>query len=180
MAARIMSETVSTRYEFTDKERGDLGKELADIYQHKLTLEEEEKAVKDQFKERKSQLELKSGALSRQITAGFEMRQVDCTLSYDSPNVGEVTYYRKDTGAVLKTRAMTLTERQMDLPLTTEAPPATDEAVEASVERSEEAVKDFFGSEEEFHALQQKNEDAPKDEEKPPPAKKDKKKSAVN
>lgn len=149
MAGRIMSETVSARYEFTDKERADLGRELAEIYQHKITLDEERKAAASQIKERSDTLDLKSGSLSRQVMAGFEMRQVECTLQWDHPNVGEVTYWRKDNGAELKVRPMTTAERQMDLPLEGNGGPQLLEfptQVENSVERSAAAAAEFFDS----------------------------------
>ena len=141
-----MTETVSARYEFNDKEAADLGREIAEIYLQKLKIDEEEKAAKDQIKERRSALELRSGALSRQLNSGFEMRQVDCTLQWDHPNVGEVTYWRKDNGASLKVRAMTMAERQLELPLEGQGPQLLEfpQQVESSVEKSEEAVASFF------------------------------------
>ncbi len=146
MAARTMTEVVSARYEFTDKERADLGRELAEIYQHKITLDEERKAAADQIKERSSALDLKSGSLSRMLTAGFEMRQIPCTLQWDAPNVGEVSYYRQDNGEFLKTRTMTVAERQLELPLEGGGPqllefPAQEKA---SVDASAAAISEFF------------------------------------
>lgn len=117
---RPMNEDVSIRYEFNQKERADLGAELADIYNQRIKLEEEEKSSKDQFKERRSALDAKVGSLSRQINSGFEMRQTPCTLRWDSPNVGEVSYYNTATGEFIKARPMTVAERQLDLPLQTE------------------------------------------------------------
>jgi hypothetical protein len=118
--ARPMTEAISQRYEFTEHERGDLGAELAQIYQEKAKLDEDRKSMAAQLKEREAGMENRIGTLSRQITAGFEMRTYDCTLRWDSPNIGEVSFYRQDNGVLVKTRAMTVAERQMDLPLQTE------------------------------------------------------------
>jgi hypothetical protein len=118
--ARPMTEAVSLRYEFNEHERGDLGAELAQIYQEKAKLDEDRKSMAAQLKEREAGMENRIGTLSRQITAGHEMRTYECTLRWDDPNVGEVSYYRQDNGALIKTRAMTAAERQLDLPLQTE------------------------------------------------------------
>ena len=118
--ARPMTEAVSIRYEFSEKERADLGAELAGVYSERAKLDEDKKSHAAQLKEREAAIELKVGALSRQIGAGHEMRSYDCTLRWDDPNVGEVSYYRQDNGALVKTRAMTVAERQLDLPLQTE------------------------------------------------------------
>lgn len=115
-----MVEAVSIRYEFDKDERADLGAQLASVYQERAKLDEEKKSSATQIKEKEAALEAKVGSLSRQISAGFEMRSYDCTLRWDDPNVGEVSYYRQDNGALIKTRAMTVQERQMDLPLQTE------------------------------------------------------------
>ena len=118
--ARPMTEAVSIRYEFSEKERADLGAELAGVYSERAKLDEDKKSHAAQLKEREAAIELKVGALSRQIGAGHEMRSYECTLRWDDPNVGEVSYYRQDNGALVKTRAMTVAERQLDLPLQTE------------------------------------------------------------
>jgi len=118
--ARPMIEAVSMRYEFTKEERGDLGAELAQVYQERAKLDEDRKSMAAQLKEREAGMENRIGTLSRQITAGHEMRTYDCTLRWDSPNVGEVSYYNSVTGEFVKARPMTVAERQLDLPLQTE------------------------------------------------------------
>jgi hypothetical protein len=113
---RITKETLYLRREFTQDERLQMGNDLAQAHNRISSIEEEEAVVKAQFKERKTSVEQTIGTLSRNLANGFEMANVSCTLVYDQPNVGEVTYL-DPAGKVVKMRAMTETERQMDLPL---------------------------------------------------------------
>ena len=71
--------------------------------------------MKASIKEKKTAVELTIGSLSRKANDGYEMETVSCELVYDTPNVGEVTYLRPG-GAVAKVRAMTVSERQEELP----------------------------------------------------------------
>lgn len=44
------------------------------------------------------------------------MRNIECNLEYDNPNPFEVSYFRVDTGELVKTRALSESERQQELP----------------------------------------------------------------
>lgn len=140
MPTRINRETLYLRHDFTADEKLTMGSDLAGAYNRLQEIEEEESAIKAQIKERKAQVELKVGSLSRNLANGWEMRNVECTLKYDFPNVGEVTYL-DGTGKEVKARPMTETERQMDLPL---AEPKTEAEAEASAEKSADNIEGFF------------------------------------
>jgi hypothetical protein len=105
------------------------------------------------FKERRSQIDLKVTALSRDLTVGFEMRNADCDLIYDSPNIGEVSYHRRDNGDLVKTRAMTAEERQLELPLELLEFP---QQVEKSVEKSAAAISEFFDTADKAQSVEEK------------------------
>jgi hypothetical protein len=105
------------RYEFTPEELQAKGKELAEQHDKRARLEEEFEAVKAQFKERTATIERDSGKLSRQITSGFEMRDIECACQWNIPVNGRVRIARKDTGEVVEERDMTSIERQEELPL---------------------------------------------------------------
>ena len=139
MAVRITKETLCLRHNFTTKEQLEMGSELAQAHNRLLDIEEEEKVMKAQIKEKKESVDSKIGSLSRALGTGFEMRNIDCDLEYDKPNVGEVTYRRRDNKLFVKARAMTEAERQMDLPLDTAA------QVEESIAKSAENIADHFG-----------------------------------
>lgn len=147
MGTRVTQETLYVRYDFDQTERLEMGSSLADAYNRKQQIEEQEKRAKAQFAEQKSGVEATIGSLSRSLGTGWEMRNIPCTPRWDFPNVGEVTYFDAG-GREIKHRAMTETERQMDLPLE-ETAPQTDAEAEASVAASQDNVDTFFGRSEE-------------------------------
>jgi len=144
MATRITHETIYVRHDFNDAERLQMGSELAEAHTHLATVEDEFKTAKAQFGERLSGLGTRINSLSRQLSGGFEMRNVRCELKWDTPNVGEVSYIGPD-GKVEKTRAMAPSEHQMELDLAeadgVPIPPAEEAA---SVAESQENVSSFF------------------------------------
>lgn len=142
MAVRIAKETLYLRREFTTEERLEMGKELAQAHNRLAAITDEDKVMKAQIKERTSKIEQTVGELSRKLNDGFDMENVHCSLKFDDPNVGEVTYYNPE-GKAVKTRPMTEQERQLDLPL---EEPATDKAVDESIAKSGAAVGEFFGT----------------------------------
>jgi hypothetical protein len=144
MGNRISKETLFLRHNFTEDERLKMGDELASAYNRQADIDNEENVVKSQFKERRATIEQKISSLSRNLSNGFEMSNVECRLEWDSPNPFEVSYVRNDTNEVVRTRPMTEQERQMDLPL---QEPATEAAVAESVAQSEAAVEEFFDKE---------------------------------
>ncbi len=146
MPNRIAKETLFLRHTFSEAERLKMGDELAAAYNRQADIDNEENVVKSQFKERRATIEQKISSLSRNLSNGFEMSNVECRLEWDSPNPFEVSYVRNDTNEVVRTRPMTEQERQLDLPL---QEPTTEAAVEASVEKSQNAADDFFGTSEE-------------------------------
>lgn len=143
---RITKETLYVRHEFNDAERLQMGDDLAQAHNRMSSIEEEEAVMKAQIKDRKAAVEQTIGTLYRNLNNRFEMRNILCSITYDLPNVGEVTYTGPD-GAVVKTRAMTETERQMDLPLDDDK-----QAVVAVMDpaKSAENIAEFFGKVEEI------------------------------
>lgn len=141
MPSRISSEVLVVRHEFSTDEKLVIAGELAAAYSLQQGLAEEKKSAAAQFKERESALEAKVGSLSRSYQTGFEMQNVKCRLVWDEPNVGEVSYYDPE-GKLVKTRAMTDSERQLELQL--DQGEKTDEEAQRSVEQSEKNVNKFF------------------------------------
>ncbi len=141
MPARITKETLAVRHEYTQDEKVALGMELAGAYSQLAGIEEEEKAVKAQFKERSTAVDSRIGTLSRTMQQGFEIQNIPCILRYDEPNVGEVSYYDPG-GNLVKTRAMTDTERQLELNL--EDQTQNEAQVQKSIDRSVENIKKFI------------------------------------
>jgi hypothetical protein len=119
MGERVKKVTEYLRHNFSDAELLIMGSEQAQAHSELGEIELEFDSVKASFKNRTAAVEAKIGSLSRNINNRFEMRNIECALEYDVPNVGEVTYRRTDTGEAAKVRPMTEKERQMDLPLET-------------------------------------------------------------
>jgi len=141
-SVRVTKSTEYVRHVFTDAEKLQMGADLAASHNRLTSIDEEEQVVKSKFKERKSTVEQSIGSLSRDLGIGWTMQNVDCRLDYDSPNVGEVSYIRLDNSEVVKVRAMTSEERQMDLPL-------DGAVVVVPPEQSAENIKGFFKPNEE-------------------------------
>lgn len=139
------------RHEFTQDERLQMGNDLAAAYNERERVEDEEAVVKARFKDRKATVEQKINQLSRELSAGFTMQNVECEIRYDDPNPFEVSIYRKDNGKHIKTRPMSDEERQaeieFDKPVAVN-PSAEDldaVAEEDSIADSTRATKEFFG-----------------------------------
>lgn len=142
MGTRTTKEVLYLKHEFTNDERLTMGSDLGAAYNRMAEIEAEAKVMKDQIKERTSQVEATIGTLSRHLNNGYMMENVDCELIYDAPNVGEVSYKRRDNGAIAKTRAMTGAENQQEI----EFAAAETEAATAPTEASVTNIADFFGT----------------------------------
>jgi hypothetical protein len=140
---RATKETLYLRREFTADERLEMGRDLAQAHNRIAAIDDEEKAMKSQIKDRRAGIDLSIGTISRKLNDGYEMENVSCTLHWDEPNVGEVTY-RNPAGEVVKARAMTAAERQMDLPLDESTTELSADQVEERVEQSKENANAFF------------------------------------
>lgn len=139
MGNRITSEVLFLRHEFNTTERLQMATELAQAYNRVAAIADEEASMKAAIKEKKTATDLTIGSLSRRYNDGYEMVNVQCEILYDFPNVGELSYRRKDTQEIVKekTRPMSESERQMDLPL-------DGAVVVVAPEKSEENIKGFF------------------------------------
>lgn len=142
MGARVTKETLYLRHEFTNEEKLEMGTKLAEAHNRIAQITEEESVMKAQIKDRKAGVEASVGTLSRNLSSGFTMENVDCEVVYDLPNVGEVSYKRKDNGEIAKTRAMTAAENQTEL----EFAKAEAEITIAPAADSVINIENFFGA----------------------------------
>lgn len=138
MGTRVTKETMYLKYEFNDQEKLLMANTLASNHNAIDDIDAEEAVFKSQIKERRSGLAQSIQSLSRNISMGFEMRNIPCAVQYDTPNINEITYVRLDTGDIAKTRPMSESERQQEL----EFREVETEPAEASVSN----IADFFGS----------------------------------
>lgn len=104
------------RYDFTPAELAEFARSMARSHQKRSQLEIEAKAVNTQFK---SNIEAETNLISdyaNKLNNGYEYRNIDCEKRFNDPVIGEMTLIRLDTGEIVKTRLMTLSERQEPLP----------------------------------------------------------------
>lgn len=142
MGTRVLKEVLYLRHEYTNDERLQMGSDLGAAYNRMQAVQDEEKVMKGQIKERMSLVEATIGTLSRNLNNGYTMENVDCDLVYDAPNVGEVSYKRRDNGGIVKTRAMTGAENQQEI----EFHEAQAEVETAPAAESVVNIENFFGN----------------------------------
>jgi hypothetical protein len=100
------------RYDFTEEETRQKAKDLALALQMKERAESEKKAVVKQFEERiETQASIVS-RVSREIYAGWEMRNIKCSVEFHTPTPGAKRITRLDTGELVAERAMESYELQ--------------------------------------------------------------------
>lgn len=144
MPARLTSEVLYLRHEFTEKELAGMALEMGQAHARKLSIDEDKKSMAAQIKERETAVEQTITSLARGMNAGFEMRDIKCSLKWDEPNVGEVSYFDPD-GKFIKSRAMTASEQQMEIDFQKqEQIPANASEEQASIEKSQAAADQFF------------------------------------
>lgn len=115
---------------YTDAERMEIADRLARANVAKVQLEEQKKTVDADLKAR---IEEQSEAIqreSRKLMSGYEYRDVECEITYDTPQPGWKTVARVDTGEIVRQAPMTEAELQAELPLA----PALDESSAAEAE----------------------------------------------
>lgn len=142
MPVRITSEVLHLRHDFTTEEKLSMASELANIYTALQEVAEEKKRTASQYAERENTIKASVGSISRGLQVGFEMRNITCKLVYDQPNVGEVSYIDPD-GKTVRTRAMTDSERQLELKLEQQAP-QTEAEEQKSIEQSTKNIEEHF------------------------------------
>lgn len=105
------------RVNLTDKERIELGRQLAQSSQKLETIAEDKKASMAQFKADESAAQAKIATLSQQIANGYRLDAVRCEWLLDTPEVGKKQLVRLDTKEVLETLDMNDADKQGNLPL---------------------------------------------------------------
>ena len=143
MTYRMKTSTEYIRRDFTDKELIQMGSDLAQAHNHLRVIDSEFTRVKLSFKERVATVEQKIENLSTDYNNRFTMENIVCSLTYDAPNVGEVSYV-DPCGIVVKVRAMTREERQEELPFDDKVEVIPPAVAEASAEQSAENIDEFF------------------------------------
>lgn len=106
----------SLRYEFTNPERMQLGRDLAEAMTRSSQVDSDLTRVKTDFKARLSALESEMHSLRDKINTGYEIRDVECEWRFDDPKPNQKSLVRIDTGTVVEVQPMSEQEKQVELP----------------------------------------------------------------
>lgn len=102
---------------YTDEEKLELGKQLAEAHNDSAQVESDLDRVKADFKAKQSVLDEKIGSLSRGISTGYQMKDTKCKWEMDKPKANWKTLRRLDTEEVVETVEMTTADKQSEIPL---------------------------------------------------------------
>lgn len=109
------------RYDFTHDELFRMGKDLARETEKAEELTKAKEEVVSDFKARITAAEAQASRLSLCVNKGYEMRDIECLVTFHSPENGKKTFTRTDTGEIVATEFMDAAEMQEQLPLEKEA-----------------------------------------------------------
>ncbi len=113
----MQSKTIvkTLRCALTDEDKVEVGAAAADFGQevHDLTdsLDSFRKSIKAQIENAEAQRDHQLGVLRM----GYKLQEVECSVDFDSPTVGQKTITRHDTAAEVAVEVMSADERQAEL-----------------------------------------------------------------
>ena len=105
------------RYTFSREELLEIGKKLAEANGRKVQIDCDQKRVVSDFKAQAAKADSEIGSLSQNISSGYDLRMVKCSVDYNSPCLGKKTITRLDTFETVEVLEMTQDEMQEELPL---------------------------------------------------------------
>ncbi|MGH7486322.1 MAG: hypothetical protein ACREMY_12095 [bacterium] len=104
--------------QYTMAERLDLAEQLARAAQSSQDLDDQKKANDAEYKEASEAVKLALKRLTRKLTQGNEMRNVNCKWLLEFPTSREKTLVRLDTGEQVRVMPMQDHDFQEELPIT--------------------------------------------------------------
>jgi len=109
--------TQKLRCLLTADEKIEAGRELAEATNELTAIEEDKAQIVADFKHRTSAAEARIGVLSNKLRSGYEFRDVECEVRFDTPEKGQKQVVRLDTDEIVATNPMSEEEKQRELPL---------------------------------------------------------------
>ena len=91
-----IKEKIPVKHEFTNDEKLNLSREMALAKQELTSIVEQKKAANAEFAGQISVCKKQIGQLSRNLSYGYEMREVECDIEFHSPEYGRKTLMRSD------------------------------------------------------------------------------------
>lgn len=108
------------RVHYTDAERLELGKKLADEHADLRQVNSDFDRVKADFKSKITTHEAKIEDFSNKVSTGYRIEDVKCRWNMDQPRAGEKTLVRADTDEIVEMTDMTTADKQAELKLADE------------------------------------------------------------
>lgn len=112
--AKVKYKKLYLKYQFNEKEHGELAMTMAEKSQELKQIEQNAKAAASQFKSEKEGAQGELDSAARKYKDGYEMRDIECEEVADFEN-GVVRLFRTDNGEMAQERRMSNEERQMCL-----------------------------------------------------------------
>lgn len=111
------------RWIFTTPEILEVSKRLAEKNGARVSLEDEKNGATKDYAARIASVENEVSDLSRKVQNGYEFRDIDCRVVFDTPKPGMKTITRLDTMEQVGVEEMSFQEKQMTIPAVDEAAP---------------------------------------------------------
>jgi hypothetical protein len=105
------------RCTYTNMERLELGKELAEEHGNLGKTTADFDNVKANFKSKITAHEARIVDLSVKVSSGYRIEDVKCTWTFDKPVAGKKELYRNDSNELVETADMTEQDRQIEIEL---------------------------------------------------------------
>jgi hypothetical protein len=115
MPGKVKKVAEYLKYQFGEEETRAHAKELARKNQQITELELKKKQLVSDLKAEAEAMAADAARLARYVNDEYDFRMVDCEVMLDSPQAGQKTTYRLDTGEIVKTEKMTPEENQQVL-----------------------------------------------------------------
>jgi hypothetical protein len=101
------------RYNFTDPERIEKAKSLAEALNRAAATEAELSRIKSDYKARLESIQAEVDLYNSAVLSGYELREYLCRWSYDEPHKGRKTLRKTEGGEIVAVEDMTERDRQM-------------------------------------------------------------------
>jgi hypothetical protein len=109
--------TENLRCDLSPNEKQDLSEKLVRMLLETEEAEESRSEFMTDWKARMESLTKLVKRYTNMLAKGYEYRDIDCRVMYNTPHSGWKTLFRPDTGEVVREEQMTDDERQENLPL---------------------------------------------------------------
>lgn len=102
--------TQKLRHHYSNTELLETGKKLGETHSTYRQLEADKKRVVAEYTSKMSAVKSESQSLSEVINTGYDIRDIECTVTMDFPTRGNKTITRNDTGEEVCAETMTPSE----------------------------------------------------------------------